>query len=77
MEQPDRVIAVDHCSRKIWSQSRTFFVLWLRWRYPTTGNVIMIVSNADSQPLQAQAREALAARLSLPVETYAGLWWIS
>ena len=58
------------------SQSFPFLVFWLRWRYPTTGNFITIVSNADSEPLQTQVRDALKVHMSLPVETYIGPWWI-
>ncbi|MEK7324827.1 MAG: M28 family peptidase, partial [Chloroflexota bacterium] len=45
------------------SQSFPWLVFWLRWRYPTTGNFITIVSNADSQPLQVQVRDALKANM--------------
>lgn len=58
------------------SQSFPWLVFWLRWRYPTTGNFITIVSNADSQSLQTLVRDALNARMNLPVETYTGPWWI-
>lgn len=58
------------------SQSFPWLVFWLRWRYPTTGNFITIVSNADSQPLQTLVRDALNAQMDLPVETYTGPWWI-
>jgi Peptidase family M28 len=68
--------SVGYYSREPGSQSFPWLVFWLRWRYPTTGNFITIVSNADSQPLQTQVRDALTAHMDLPVETYAGPWWI-
>lgn len=68
--------SVGHYSQEKRSQSFPLLVFWLRWRYPTTGNFITIVSNADSQPLQTQVRDALKAHMSLPVETYTGPWWI-
>ncbi len=68
--------SVGYFSREPWSQSFPWLVFWLRWRYPTTGNFITIVSNADSQPLQTEVRDALKARMDLPVETYTGPWWI-
>jgi Zn-dependent M28 family amino/carboxypeptidase len=68
--------SVGYYSREPGSQSFPFPVFWLRWRYPTTGNFITIVSNDDSQPLQTQVRDGLVAHMDLPVETYAGPWWI-
>jgi len=68
--------SVGYYSQEKRSQSFPFLVFWLRWRYPTTGNFITIVGNADSQPLQTQVRDALKAHMSLPVETYTGPWWI-
>lgn len=68
--------SVGYYSHDKGSQSFPWLVFWLRWRYPTTGNFITIVSNAESQPLQAQVRDALKAHMSLPVETYTGPWWI-
>ena len=68
--------SVGYYSQKQGSQSFPFLVFWLRWRYPTTGNFITIVSNADSQPLQTQVRDVLTAHMDLPVETYTGPWWI-
>lgn len=68
--------SVGYYSQESGSQSFPFPVFWLRWRYPTTGNFITIVSNDDSQPLQTQIREALTAHMDLPVETYAGPWWV-
>ena len=68
--------SVGHYSQEERSQSFPFLVFWLRWRYPTTGNFITIVSNADSEPLQTQVRDALKVHMSLPVETYIGPWWI-
>lgn len=68
--------SVGYYSQEKKSQSFPFLVFWLRWRYPTTGNFITIVSNADSQPLQTQVRDALKARMRVPVETYTGPWWV-
>jgi Zn-dependent M28 family amino/carboxypeptidase len=68
--------SVGYFSQEPGSQSFPWLVFWLRWRYPTTGNFITIVSNADSQPLQTQVRDALTAHMDLPVEIYAGPWWI-
>lgn len=68
--------SVGYYSQEPGSQSFPWLVFWLRWRYPTTGNFITIVSNADSQPLQTQVRDALTANMGLSVETYAGPWWI-
>lgn len=56
--------------------SQSFPLFWLRWRYPTTGNFITVVSNAASEPLQIHVRDALKAQMSLPVETFTGPWWI-
>jgi Zn-dependent M28 family amino/carboxypeptidase len=68
--------SIGYYSQEKRSQSFPFLVFWLRWRYPTTGNFITIVSNAESQLLQTQVRDALKANMSLPVETYTGPWWI-
>lgn len=68
--------SIGYYSQEKRSQSFPFLVFWLRWRYPTTGNFITIVSNAESQPLQTQVRDALKANMSLQVETYTGPWWI-
>jgi len=68
--------SVGYYSQEPGSQSFPFPVFWLRWRYPTTGNFLTIVSNDDSQPLQTQIREGLTSHMDLPVETYAGPWWI-
>lgn len=68
--------SVGYYSQEPGSQSFPSPVFWLRWRYPTTGNFITIISNDDSQPLQTQVRDALTAHMNLPVETYAGPWWI-
>ena len=68
--------SVGYYSQEPGSQSVPFLVFWLRWRYPTTGHFITVISNADSQPLQTQVRDALTAHMDLPVETYAGPWWI-
>ena len=68
--------SVGYYSQEPASQSFPFPAFWLRWRYPTTGNFIAIVSNDESQPLQTQVRDALIAHMDLPVETYAGPWWI-
>lgn len=65
---------VGYYSQEKGSQSFPFF--WLRWRYPTTGNFITVVSNSDSEPLQMQVRDALKANMALPVETFTGPWWI-
>ena len=51
-------------------------MFWLRWRYPSTGNFITVVSNSASEPLQTHVRDALKAHSVLPVETYTGPWWI-
>jgi hypothetical protein len=81
-ERGDRIEAmlclesVGYYSPEPGSQSFPFPVFWLRWRYPTTGNFIAIVSNDDSQPLQTQVRDTLTTHMDLPVETYAGPWWI-
>jgi len=56
--------------------SQSFPLFWLRWRYPTTGNFITVVSNSASEPLQTHVRDALKAHSVLPVETYTGPWWI-
>ncbi|MBH0198904.1 MAG: M28 family peptidase [Nitrospira sp.] len=68
--------SVGYYSQEPGSQSFPSLVFWLRWRYPTTGNFITIVSDDDSQPLQTQVRDGLVAHMDLPVETYAGPWWI-
>jgi len=65
---------VGYYSQAEGSQSFPFF--WLRWRYPTTGNFITVVSNSASEPLQARVRDALKAHAALPVETFTGPWWI-
>lgn len=56
--------------------SQSFPLFWLRWRYPTTGNFITVVSNSASEPLQARVRDALNAHAALPIETFTGPWWI-
>jgi len=56
--------------------SQSFPLFWLRWRYPTTGNFITVVSNSVSVPLQDRVRDALTAHPALPVETFTGPWWI-
>jgi hypothetical protein len=56
--------------------SQSFPLFWLRWRYPTTGNFITVVSNSASEPLQTRVRDALKAHATLPVETFTGPWWI-
>ena len=68
--------SVGYYSQEPGSQSFPFPVFWLRWQYPTTGTFITIVSNDDSQPLQTRVRDGLASHMDLPVETYAGPWWI-
>jgi len=68
--------SVGYYSQEPGSQSFPFPVFWLRWQYPTTGHFLTIVSNDDSQLLQTQVRDELLARMDLPVETYAGPWWI-
>lgn len=68
--------SVGYYSHKPGSQSFPWLVFWLRWRYPTSGNFLTIVSNADSQPLQTQVRDALITRMDLPIETYTGPWWV-
>ena len=68
--------SVGYFSEDKGSQSFSLLVFWLRWRYPTTGNFITIVSNADSQPLQTQVRDALRTHMDVPVETYTGPSWI-
>ncbi len=68
--------SVGYYSHEKGSQSFPWLVFWLRWRYPTTGNFIAIVSNAASQPLQTQVRDALKANMDLAVETYTGPWWV-
>ena len=81
-ERGDRIEAmlclesVGYYSQEPGSQSFPFLVFWLRWQYPTTGHFITIVSNDDSQPLQTQVRDGLTSHMDLPVETYAGPWWI-
>jgi len=65
---------VGYYSQAKGSQSFPFF--WLRWRYPTTGNFITVVSNSASGPLQTHVRDALKTHAVLPVETYTGPWWI-
>jgi Zn-dependent M28 family amino/carboxypeptidase len=81
-ERGDRIEAmlclesVGYYSQEPESQSFPSLVFWLRWRYPTTGNFITIVGNDDSQPLQTLVRDALTTHMNLPVETYAGPWWI-
>ena len=66
---------VGYYSQEQGSQSFPFF--WLRWRYPTTGNFITVVSNSASEPLQMHVRDALKATMALPVETFTGPWWIA
>ncbi|MDP3091524.1 MAG: M28 family peptidase [Nitrospira sp.] len=56
--------------------SQSFPLFWLRWRYPTRGNFITVVSNAASEPLQMHVRDVLKAQTALPVETFTGPWWI-
>jgi hypothetical protein len=68
--------SVGYYSQEPGSQSFPLPVFWLRWRYPTNGNFITVVSNDDSQPLQRRVRDGLTAHMDLPVETYAGPWWI-
>ena len=68
--------SVGYYSQEKGSQSFPWLVFWLRWRYPTTGDFITIVSNAASQPLQTQVRDALKANMDLAVETYTGPWWV-
>ncbi len=68
--------SVGYYSREPGSQSFPWPVFWLRWRYPTTGNFLTIVSNADSRMLQEYVRDVLISRMALPVETYTGPWWI-
>ena len=68
--------SVGYYSQEPGTQSFPWPVFWLRWRYPTTGNFLTIVSNADSRPLQEHIRDALTTRMALPVETYTGPWWI-
>jgi len=81
-ERGDRIEAmlclesVGYYSHEPESQSFPFPIFWLRWQYPTTGNFITIVSNDDSQLLQTQVRDGLIDHMDLPVETYAGPWWI-
>jgi len=68
--------SVGYYSQEPRSQSFPWPLFWLHWRYPTTGNFLTIVSNADSRPLQERIRDALTSRMALPVETYTGPWWI-
>jgi len=68
--------SVGYYSQEPGSQSFPFPLFWLRWQYPTTGHFITIVSNDDSQLLQTQVRDGLIGHMDLPVETYAGPWWI-
>jgi len=68
---------VGYYSQEKGSQSFPFPLFWLRWRYPTTGNFITVVSNSDSEPLQMHVRDALKANMALPVETFTGPWWIA
>ncbi len=78
-EQIDSMLcleSVGYYSQEPQSQSFPLLVFWLRWRYPTTGNFITIVSNAHSEPLQREVRDSLKAHMGLPVETYTGPWWI-
>lgn len=56
--------------------SQSFPLFWLRWRYPTQGNFLTVVSNSASQALQIQVFDALKAHMALPVETFTGPWWI-
>jgi Zn-dependent M28 family amino/carboxypeptidase len=56
--------------------SQSFPLFWLRWRYPTRGNFITVVSNTASESLQSRVRDALKAHAALPVETFTGPWWI-
>lgn len=56
--------------------SQSFPLFWLRWRYPTTGNFITVVSNSASELLQMHVRDALKANMALPAETFRGPWWI-
>ena len=65
---------VGYYSNEESSQSFPFF--WLRWRYPTRGNFLTVVSNSASQALQAQVFDALKAQMALPVEAFTGPWWI-
>ena len=67
---------VGYYSQEKGSQSFPFPLFWLRWRYPTTGNFITVVSNSESEPLQIKIRDALKAHMTLPVETFTGPWWI-
>lgn len=67
---------VGYYSQEKGSQSFPFPLFWLRWRYPTTGNFITVVSNPESEPLQIKIRDALKAHMTLPVETFTGPWWI-
>lgn len=68
---------VGYYSQEQGSQSFPFPLFWLRWRYPTTGNFITVVSNSASEPLQMHVRDALKATMALPVETFTGPWWIA
>ena len=65
---------VGYFSSEQCSQSFPFF--WLRWRYPTQGNFITVVSNAPSRGLQERVRDAVKAHTTLRVETFTGPWWI-
>ena len=56
--------------------SQSFPLFWLRWKYPTTGNFITVVSNSDSEPLQRRVHDGLKAHMALPVEMFTGPWWI-
>ena len=68
--------SVGYYSQEPASQSFPWLVFWLRWRYPTTGNFLTVISNSDSEPLQIQVRDSLKAGMDLPVETYTGPWWV-
>lgn len=68
--------SVGYYSHDKGSQSFPWLVFWLRWRYPTTGNFLTVISNSDSEPLQIQVRDSLKAGMDLPVETYTGPWWV-
>lgn len=56
--------------------SQSFPLFWLRWRYPTTGNFITVVSNSASESFQMRVRDGLKTHMGLPVETFTGPWWI-
>jgi hypothetical protein len=68
--------SVGYYSQEPGTQSFPWPGFWLRWRYPTTGNFLTIVSNADSRTLQDHIRDALTKWMALPVETYTGSGWI-